>query len=207
VHVTASADREQRHALVQQVADDLRATGRRPFVIEVGGSGTLGALGQVRAGLELAAQAAEIDLVIDAVTLATATGGTQAGLLVGLRAAGLASRVEGFVVAGSIAELAATIADLARALGAYIPSTITPGDISLDDGQLAGGYGVRSPDAEAAAQLLATAEGMLVDPIYTAKALAGLVTRVRSGAWDGQRVVFWHAGGLPALFEPLDPGA
>ena len=62
----------------------------------------------------------------------------------------------------------------------------------------------RPPRPTAAAALLARTEGILTDPIYTAKALAGLVSRVRAGEWDGERIVFWHAGGLPGLFEPLD---
>ena len=75
--------------------------------------------------------------------------------------------------------------------------------IRLDDDQLGAGYGRPTAAAEAAARLLARSEGILVDPIYTAKALAGLIERVRSGALDGHRVVFWHAGGTPGLFEPL----
>ena len=76
--------------------------------------------------------------------------------------------------------------------------------IDLDETQLGEGYGRPTPAATVAATLLARTEGILVDPIYTAKALAGLIACVRSGAWDGERVVFWHAGGLPGLFEPLD---
>jgi 1-aminocyclopropane-1-carboxylate deaminase/D-cysteine desulfhydrase-like pyridoxal-dependent ACC family enzyme len=75
--------------------------------------------------------------------------------------------------------------------------------VELDASQLGGGYGVATAESEDAAQLLARAEGILVDPVYTAKALAGLVARVRSGELDGTSVVFWHGGGLPALFEPL----
>jgi 1-aminocyclopropane-1-carboxylate deaminase/D-cysteine desulfhydrase-like pyridoxal-dependent ACC family enzyme len=74
--------------------------------------------------------------------------------------------------------------------------------IELDDSQLGDGYGRPTGAADEAARLLGSTEGILVDPIYTAKALAALVARVRAGEWDG-RVVFWHAGGLPGLFEPL----
>ena len=81
---------------------------------------------------------------------------------------------------------------------------VDPSSIELDERQLGDGYGRPTDAAREAAELLARTEAILVDPIYTAKALAGLVAGVRSGAWDGQRVVFWHAGGLPGLFEPLD---
>ena len=75
--------------------------------------------------------------------------------------------------------------------------------IELDDSQLGEAYGVPTPASEAAARLLARTEGILVDPIYTAKGLAGLIELVRAGALDGRRAIFWHGGGLPSLFEPL----
>jgi 1-aminocyclopropane-1-carboxylate deaminase/D-cysteine desulfhydrase-like pyridoxal-dependent ACC family enzyme len=77
-------------------------------------------------------------------------------------------------------------------------------EIVLDGSQLGDGYGRPTEAADAATRLLARTEGILVDPIYTAKALAGLVALARGGVLDGQRVVFWHAGGTPGLFEPLD---
>ena len=70
--------------------------------------------------------------------------------------------------------------------------------------QLGDGYGIPSPASNEAARLLARTEGVLVDPVYTAKGLAGLIELVRSGGLDSQRAIFWHGGGLPALFESLD---
>ena len=78
------------------------------------------------------------------------------------------------------------------------------GAIDLDETHIGDGYGRPTAEAAEAAAILGRTEAILVDPIYTAKALAGLIAGVRSGAWDGERVVFWHAGGLPGLFEPLD---
>ena len=80
---------------------------------------------------------------------------------------------------------------------------VDPAEIDLDPGQLGAGYGIPTEAATEATRLLARSEGILVDPIYTAKALAGLIERVRSGTLDGHQVVFWHAGGTPGLFEPL----
>jgi 1-aminocyclopropane-1-carboxylate deaminase/D-cysteine desulfhydrase-like pyridoxal-dependent ACC family enzyme len=77
-------------------------------------------------------------------------------------------------------------------------------EIVLDEGQLGAGYGRRTDDGTRAAELLARTEGILADPIYTAKGLAALVAAVRSGALDGQTVLFWHGGGTPGLFEVLD---
>jgi L-cysteate sulfo-lyase len=103
----------------------------------------------------------------------------------------LRPHVEGLV--GELATLARIAAPLDR--------------IEIDASQLGDGYGIPSAASEEAAGLLARTEGMLVDPVYTAKGLAGLIAMARSGTLDGQRAVFWHGGGLPALFEALDPGA
>jgi 1-aminocyclopropane-1-carboxylate deaminase/D-cysteine desulfhydrase-like pyridoxal-dependent ACC family enzyme len=142
-------------------------------------------------------QASAVDLRVDRVVLPSATGGTQAGLIAGVRQP---TRVTGVVVARSAGELRPVIASTVAALG----GSVEPASIELDDAQLGDGYGRPSAAAAEAAELLAMTEGILVDPIYTAKALAGLIAGARSGAWDGERIVFWHAGGLPGLFEPLD---
>jgi 1-aminocyclopropane-1-carboxylate deaminase/D-cysteine desulfhydrase-like pyridoxal-dependent ACC family enzyme len=197
VHQLASADRAQREATVARVAADVAAAGGRPYVIETGGSSVIGAWGQVLAGREVVEQADAAGLGIDRIVVPSATGGTQAGLIVGI---GPPTRMSGVVVARSAAELRPVIASIVRGLG----RSIDPASVELDDTQLGDGYGRPSAAAAEAAELLARTEGILVDPIYTAKALAGLVAGVRSGAWDGERVVFWHAGGLPGLFERLD---
>lgn len=197
VHQLASAERAEREAMVARVAGEVTAAGGRPYVIGTGGSGAVGARGQVLAAHELLAQADAIGLGIDRVVLPTATGGTQAGLLVGLRQS---IAVTGIVVARTADELRPIIARTAGELGREIDAAA----IDLDERFIGDGYGRRSEAADEAADLLARSEAILVDPIYTAKALAGLVAGVRSGAWDGERIVFWHAGGLPGLFESLD---
>ena len=83
-------------------------------------------------------------------------------------------------------------------------ATVRATEIRLDGDQLGDGYGRPTTAADEATRLLARSEGILVDPIYTAKALAGLIALARSGTLDGRRVVFWHAGGTPGLFEPLE---
>ncbi len=197
VHLLDHSDRVARAAAVDRVAADVEAGGGRPFVIGVGGSGAIGVLGQVLAAREVAAQARDAGVRIQRVVVPTATGGTQAGLLTGLAPD---VTVSGIVAARSAAELRPAIAAMITAGG----GSADPAEIDLDERQLGDGYGKRTAAAEEAAALLARTEAILVDPIYTAKALAGLVAGVRSGAWDGERIVFWHAGGLPGLFETLD---
>jgi D-cysteine desulfhydrase family pyridoxal phosphate-dependent enzyme len=204
VHVTSAADRAEREARVAAVADELRKSGRRPYLVPVGGSGVAGAFGQVLAGLEVAGQASDRELAVNAVVVPSATGGTQAGLMIGLEVAGLDARVLGVAVAHPPDELRPSIAALLRALGELAGSGVDASEIELDGTQLGEGYGRPTPAADEATRLLARTEGILVDPIYTAKALAALVRDAREGTLDGQTVVFWHAGGTPGLFERLD---
>jgi 1-aminocyclopropane-1-carboxylate deaminase/D-cysteine desulfhydrase-like pyridoxal-dependent ACC family enzyme len=207
IHISPTDARSDREALVARVARDLIASGRRPYVIGVGGSssvegGAVGAAGQVVAGLELAAQADAAGIVVDAVVLPTATGGTHAGILTGLRLAGMATRVVGVAVSAPPAEAQAMVAGLLDAL-ARLAGTDAPSEaLELDGEQLGPGYGVPTDAARDATELLARTEGILVDPIYTAKALAALVAGVHARRLTG-RVVFWHAGGTPGLFEAL----
>jgi 1-aminocyclopropane-1-carboxylate deaminase/D-cysteine desulfhydrase-like pyridoxal-dependent ACC family enzyme len=202
VHWAATADRSERAELVRRVLERLNADHKKPYEIPTGGSSVTGTLGQVEAAFELDDQANALGVTFDAIVLPTATGGTQAGLLAGLRSRGVASSVIGFTVAHPAVELRPTIEALLAELGQRLGTTVPKDEIELDNGELGEGYGEPSEAARIAARQLARTEGLFVDPIYTAKALAGLGTRVRRGHLTGKRVVFWHAGGLPSLFEP-----
>jgi len=203
VHVTATENRSERAALVESIARDLRAAGRRPYVIGVGGTGPIGAAGQLLAGLELADQLAAAGIGAATVVLPSATGGTQAGLVAGLALAAPPVReVVGIAVAALSGELRPTIFGILDGLAPFVGVVLHGDAVVLEDDQLGAGYGRRTEAADEAASLLARSEGILVDPIYTAKALAGLIARVRDGRLTGP-VVFWHAGGTPGLFERL----
>jgi len=207
VHQLPTADRAAREAAVARVAGEIGARGGRPYVIGVGGTGALGAWGQVLAAVELFDQADAAGLTVDVIVVPSATGGTQAGLMVGAAGRSPSTRVAGVVVARPASELRPAIASMVSELLARtggVAGVGEPGPIELDETQLGDGYGRPTDAAGEAAAVLARTEGILVDPIYTAKALASLIAAVRGGAWDGQRVVFWHAGGLPGIFEPLD---
>lgn len=206
VHVTASDDRVERAARVDEVAAAERAAGRRPYVIGVGGSGPIGAAGQVLAGLELADQLMARGVGEATIVVPSATGGTQAGLLAGLALAAPPTRaVLGIAAAAPAADLRPTIISLLDGLELLAGVRVDPAAVVVDDDQIGPGYGHPTAAAADAARLLARTEGILVDPIYTAKALAGLIAGVRDGRLRGP-VVFWHAGGTPGLFESL-PGA
>jgi 1-aminocyclopropane-1-carboxylate deaminase/D-cysteine desulfhydrase-like pyridoxal-dependent ACC family enzyme len=203
IHQCETAEREERDATVDRVTADLRATGRRPFVIDVGGSGSVGAFGQLQAAHEALRQATEAAIRIDTIVVPSATGGTQAGLIVGTDPVQPQPRIHGVLVARQAHELLPAIRAMVGDLRAMTGTTGTD-EVGLDDGQLGAGYGRRTDEGTEAAGLLARSEGIVADPIYTAKGLAALVAQVRLGALDGQTVLFWHGGGTPGLFEPLD---
>ena len=117
------------------------------------------------------------------------------------------ARVVGVAVAHPASELRPHIEELVVAL-ATMANVHPPLDrLEFDSNQLGAGYGIPSDASAEAAHLLARTEGVLVDPVYTAKGRAGLISLVRSGALDGRHAIFWHGGGLPALFEALGPNA
>jgi 1-aminocyclopropane-1-carboxylate deaminase/D-cysteine desulfhydrase-like pyridoxal-dependent ACC family enzyme len=202
VHQAETADRQERAALVERVAADLRTSGHEVKVIAVGGSDPTGAWGQVLAGFEVARQATALGFEPNAIVLPTATGGTQAGLLTAFAAdATRPPRIIGLVVAHTADELRTTVQHLATELAAMAGRDAPLPPVELDESQLGDGYGIATPSSAGAARLLARTDGILVDPIYGAKALAGLIELVRSGALDGRHAIFWHGGGLPAVFD------
>ncbi|MDP6344453.1 MAG: D-cysteine desulfhydrase family protein [Alphaproteobacteria bacterium] len=191
-------------AAIRQIADDLRARGKRPYVIPLGPDNPpLGALGYVVAAREIVAQLDAADTKVDAVVAASGSGFTHAGLLVGLRALGSQVPLYGICVRRDAARQRPRIADKCRALAPMlgIVDPVTDADILLDDDCLAPGYG-RINDATMAAMLLtARSEGLFLDPPYTGKTMAGLIHLARAGDLAaGSRVLFIHTGGTPALF-------
>lgn len=198
---------EPRDRVMQATLERERAAGRKPYLIPYGGSNPIGASAYVAAVEELAAQLQTLDLPpFDRIVFASSSGGTHAGLALGARALDMPSQVLGISVDKPELELKGEIvARLAGETAAFLGLDYTFGaaDIQADAGYLGGGYGVMgAPEAEAI-RLLARTEGILLDPVYTARAAAGLIDLIRSGAITrGERVLFWHTGGAPALFTP-----
>lgn len=202
MYFCGSSDRAVRTKWTDLIAYGVDTFELRTHTIPVGGSDARGALGHVLAAAELLDQLRALDEQPAAIVLATATGGTQAGMLAGLRKLGATIPILAFAVAKSPDELRSDVQRLAAEVAAEIniPPPLS-GDIFIDASMLGEGYGVPTPAAAAAAAMLARTEGLFVDPVYTAKGLAGLLSLVRAARFTAEdSVVFIHTGGAPALF-------
>ncbi len=190
-------------AVVLEVAEELYARGQRPYLIPLGGSNPIGATGYVAAMLEFVDQAKANDLRFDAIVFATSSGGTQSGLVVGAKISSYTGRVLGISVDHPAEHLVPLLADLANATAQHIGAAFAfdAEDFEVNDHYLGGGYAVMGKPEREAISLCAQTEGLLVDPVYTGRAMAGLLDLIRMGEFEsGQNVLFWHTGGTPALF-------
>ncbi|MBI4184660.1 MAG: D-cysteine desulfhydrase [Proteobacteria bacterium] len=205
LHPFAEGENERgADANLELIAGRVRAAGGRPYVIPLGPEHPpIGALGYVDCAQELLKQARETGIEIDTVVVASGSASTHSGLLAGLRAlesparvCGICIRRRGNAQAERVLMRARMVADL---LGR--PGLVRADDVWVEDGFLGPGYGQPTAEMREATALAARLEGLLVDPVYTGKALAGLIGLVRRGAFTaGANVVFLHTGGTPALF-------
>ncbi len=180
----------------------LKAQGRRPYLIPGGGSNPVGALGYVNCALETVRQADALDLTIDEVVVATCSSGTQAGLVVGFIGSGSQIPTLGISAGDPQAEQEAIVQRLVDATADFMGlPAIGSEHVVADDGYVGGGYGVPTEGMVAAVRMLAEHEAVLLDPVYSGKAFAGLIALVKAGRWTAdQNVVFVHTGGSVGLF-------
>jgi len=199
VRFTGSAERSSVDAGIDAVTAGLRAAGRRPYPVPRGGATPLGAFGYLRASQELAVQLAGLDQPPAGLWLATGSCGTQAGLLAGAVLTGAAYQVVGVTVSRPAEECRPRVHGLARAVAtlAGLDRGIPSPDVR--DGWIGPGYGVPSAAGQAAARLTAVTEGVFLDPVFGAKAMAALISEARAGHLHGPQV-FLVSGGAPTLF-------
>ncbi|MFQ5784586.1 MAG: D-cysteine desulfhydrase family protein [Alphaproteobacteria bacterium] len=195
-------------AALEAIAEQVRTRDGRPYVVPLGEAHPpLGALGYVDAARELVAQFTDAAIEPDAIVLPTGSALTHAGLLVGLRLLGSTLRVCGICVRRGRDAQTARVRRRAAETAALIghQGLVTGDDVWVEDDVLAPGYGRVNDQTVAAIRLAAREEGLLVDPVYSGKALAGLIALVRRGAFTPDAtVVFLHTGGTPALFGYRD---
>jgi D-cysteine desulfhydrase family pyridoxal phosphate-dependent enzyme len=195
---------------IAEAADALRAAGETPYVVPVGGSSPVGCLGYVRCAQEISAEAASgLTPAFGAVVIGTGSGGTQAGLVTGFHGVTDAPPVIGMSVAAAAADQIAKVHGLSAEVAELLSLATTPSidEVIVDDRYVGPGYGVPTDGMREAVSLLARSEGLLADPVYTGKALAGLIAHIRSGegpiAAAGE-VLFVHTGGQAGLFAYKD---
>ncbi|HEY3581726.1 MAG TPA: D-cysteine desulfhydrase family protein [Pyrinomonadaceae bacterium] len=201
IHRVAAS--HERAARMEEIARELEQRGERVYQIPLGASNEVGSFGMVSAFEELGIQQLELSEQFDAIVFATSSGGTQAGLEVGKR---LFNYHHLQLLGVSADDPAPTIRENAlRAVGPMLSllgrtDTVTADELYVDDSFIGAGYGVPTNESQEAAQLFANLEGVLLDPVYTSKAAAGLIAYCREGRFRRtDRVLFWHTGGVLTL--------
>lgn len=193
-----STKAEREHTL-EDVFDEAKSAGRNPYLIPYGGSNAIGATAYAYAIKELIQQQVHPDWVV----VASSSGGTQAGMVVGSSLLDFQGKILGISIDQDAQSLSQRIASLANEISALLGEKLvfTAEDILVNDHYLGEGYGVMGDAELEAIELFARHEGLLLDPVYTGRAAAGLIGLIRSGYFPrDSSVLFWHTGGTPALF-------
>ena len=192
-------DRDARDQVLQETYDKSAAAGNKPYLVPYGGSNRTGAVAYAFAIQELVAQHPAIDWIV----FATSSGGTQAGMVLGKHLFGFKGQVLGISVDESETALKSHVAALATEASEKFGDRIeiTPAEVLVNADYCAAGYGVITDSEREAIGLFARHEGLLLDPVYTGRAAAGLIDLIRKGFFKKtDTVLFWHTGGQPALF-------
>ena len=195
------------NAEMEAVAEQFRAKGQKVYTIPGGGSNPTGALGYANAAMELVQQANAIDLKIDRIVHATGSAGTQAGLIVGLKAINANIPLLGIGVRAPRPKQEENVFNLAVATAEKLgcPGVVKREDVVANTDYVGEGYGIPTPACLEAIEIFARLEAILLDPVYSGKGAAGLIDLVKSGAFsDDENIVFLHTGGAAALFGYTD---
>ena len=191
------------NAIMEAGADKRRSDGASIYTIPGGGSNPTGAIGYVNAAMELVAQANDARLSFDTIVHATGSAGTQAGIVTGLRAMNANIPLLGIGVRAPKPKQEANVLALAKATAERLgcAGVVRPQDVVANCDYVGEGYGIPTKGCLEAIRMFAELEGLLLDPVYSAKAAAGLIDLIRNGKFSvGQQILFWHTGGAVALF-------
>ena len=197
--VVHAPDRKDRDKILQQTFDRAAEKGMKPYLVPYGGSSPTGALGYAFAMKELMEQGIEADWIV----FATSSGGTHAGLMAGQRLFGYKGKVLGISVDESEEWLKTHVSELASSASEKLGNRLefTPGEVLANADYCEAGYGVLTESEREAIHLFAKHEGLLLDPVYTGRAAAGMIDLIRQKFFkNGETVLFLHTGGQPALF-------
>ncbi len=191
---------EEREMTLQRTFQEAWEAGKRPYLIPYGGSNATGASAYAFAIKELIDQGCQAEWVV----FASSSSGTQAGMVAGARLFGFQGKLLGISVDEPEADLTFKVADLAGNTADLLgeKQKFTPGEIHVSADYLGGGYGVMGEAEMQAIQLFAGTEGLLLDPVYTGRAAAGMIDLIHKGFFKrDETLLFWHTGGTPALFS------
>lgn len=193
--------------MMEQVAKELGAKGRKPYLIPTGGSNGVGALGYVNAMHEIESQANALGVSFDAIVFCSGSGGTHGGLLAGAKLLHSRAKLIGIGDGDTKRELVDMALRVAREAAQVLqaPPSFSEDGVIAHDEYAKEGYGVPNPAMVDAVRLVARTEGILLDPVYSGKAMAGLIDLIRRGRFTpDQSLAFIHTGGTPALFAYRD---
>jgi len=188
---------------MNSLADEFKEKGHNPYVIPAGASVPSTVPGYALAMEELVNQFNRIGETFDAVVCACGTGGTQAGLIFGAKLLDVKAEILGASVFASRADASNTVSQLVNGSAELfdVDLSIVPEDVAVFDDYIKEGYGVINNNVTKAIKLVAETEGIFLDPVYTAKAMVMLIDLIKIGYFNkDDNVVFFHTGGLPALF-------
>ncbi len=197
--IVTVAERKDRDRILQETFDQAVAKGKKPYLVPYGGSSPTGALGYAFAMEEFVSQNVEADWIV----FATSSGGTHAGLVLGKRLFGYKGKVLGISIDEPVEWLRQHVSKLASDSSEKLGERIEfePAEVLANDDYCRAGYGVLTDAERAAVHLFARKEGLLLDPVYTGRAVAGMLDLIRKGFLKkDETVLFWHTGGQPALF-------
>ena len=189
--------------VLPEVAAELEAAGHKPYPIPLGGSNVLGAASYVLAMGELMDQLKAMEIEVDAMVVASSSGGTQAGMALGALAYDFEGTVVGISIDHPASVLNSMVSSLATATAMHLTIALPSNgpEIVVEDSYLGEGYGIVGDLEREAINLLAKYQGILLDPVYTGRAMGGLIDLIRQGRYGTeQKILFWHTGGTPALF-------
>ena len=190
------------NAAMQTIAGELEAQGRKGYIIPGGGSNALGALGYVACAHEIAAQSFELGVSFDAIVVASGSCGTHSGLMVGARHVNFDAPITGINVRRPRAEQEGNLLKLAQETAKLIDIEAPKASaVTALDEWVGPGYSLPTEEMVEAVRMTARSESVLLDPVYSGKAMAGLIGLIRRGHFKrGERVLFLHTGGSPALY-------
>ncbi|HVN15345.1 MAG TPA: D-cysteine desulfhydrase family protein [Anaerolineales bacterium] len=199
-------DRAHRDEKLQETFEAAQKQGRSPYLVPYGGSSPTGALGYAFAMQEFAEQEIDVDWIV----FPSSSGGTQAGMVLGGRVFDCNAKILGISVDEPQRDLQRHVAELASETSTRLGPRIKflADEVLVNADYCAAGYGVLTDAEREAVQLFAQTEGLLIDPVYTGRAAAGLIDLIRNGFFrSDEKVLFWHTGGTPALFAEKYAGS